>query len=206
MSYNIVFPRGEAIDITIPATESIAIKTLDGQVDVFRTQGYPNLPDQEDKIGTVGSRGVGGESTFGAYASGATIRIKGNASQVMYAVGVAPVISDDGAYQVQGAPNAVNATATLTDAQMLGGIITSTTAAAVAATVRTGTQLDAASEFAVNDSFDLAVINTGGANAWTLTAATGITIVGAAAVAASSSGIFRFRKTAANTFVAYRIG
>jgi len=50
------------------------------------------------------------------------------------------------------------------------------------------------------------VINTGGSNAFTVTAATGHTIVGAAAVAASSSGLFRTRKTAANTFVTYRIG
>ena len=46
----------------------------------------------------------------------------------------------------------------------------------------------------------------GGANAFTVTAATGHTIVGAAAVANSTSGRFRTRKTAANTFVTYRIG
>lgn len=104
----------------------------------------------------------------------------------------------------QPAPNAFNTTGTLTEAQLLGGIITSTTAAAVAATVPTGTLLDAAAGLLVDEAFDVTFIATG-ANALTLTAAAGITIVGAAAVATATSGTFRFRKTAANTFVAYRV-
>jgi hypothetical protein len=64
--------------------------------------------------------------------------------------------------------------------------------------------MDAASSFAVNDSFNWSVINTGG-NTFTVTAATGHTIVGAAAVSGGTTGNFRTRKTAANTFVSYRI-
>lgn len=116
-----------------------------------------------------------------------------------------PSSDDTGALKrLQPAPNAVNATATLTVAQLLGGLITSTTAAAVAGTVPTGTELDAAAGLLVDEAFDLTIIATG-ANAFTLTAATGITIVGTAAVATVTSGTFRFRKTAANTFVAYRL-
>lgn len=116
-----------------------------------------------------------------------------------------PSQDDGGALKIsQAAPNAFNTTGTLTEAQLLGGIITSTTAAAVAATVPTGTLLDAAAGLRVDEAFDVTFIATG-ANALTLTAATGITIVGAAAVATATSGTFRFRKTAANTFVAYRV-
>lgn len=116
-----------------------------------------------------------------------------------------PSQDDGGALKIsQAAPNAVNTSATLTTAQVLGGIVTSTTGAAVAAQSPTGTDLDAAAGLLVDEAIDLTFIATG-ANALTLTVNTGVTIVGAAAVATATSGTFRFRKTAANTFVAYRV-
>ena len=57
----------------------------------------------------------------------------------------------------------------------------------------------------VNSSFDFYVINLGGTNAATVTANTGVTLVGAAAVAANVSSNWRVRKTADATYVAYRI-
>ncbi len=68
-------------------------------------------------------------------------------------------------------------------------------------------------DFATNDSFDFSIINTSTVDAEdaTLGAATGFTIVGSSDIPAhsaatiQSSGLFRARKTAANTFVAYRI-
>jgi hypothetical protein len=85
--------------------------------------------------------------------------------------------------------------------------VTSTTAAAVTATLDTGAIWDLASQWAVNDSFDWAVINTGGSNTFTVTAAaSGHTLVGSGAVANTTSGQFRTRKTAADTFVTYRLG
>ena len=113
----------------------------------------------------------------------------------------------------QAAPETAADTVSLTDAQMLTGILAATPTAAAAYTVRTGTQLEAAlltAGFQVEngDSFDLTIINLGGAgDDITLTAASGITIVGNAVVtvAVPSQGAFRFRRTAANTFVAYRV-
>lgn len=110
----------------------------------------------------------------------------------------------------QPTPTAVDATATLTAASLLARMITSVTTAAVTATLPTGTQMDTAalaqySALAVNDSIEVAVINTGASNAWTLTAATGFTIIGNAVVNALTSAKFRLRRTAANTWVAYRI-
>lgn len=113
---------------------------------------------------------------------------------------------DTGAFMlVQGAPATANTTATATAADLLSGIITSTTAAAVAMTVPTGTLLDAAAGLAIGEAFDWSVIVTGATNALTVTAGAGHTLVGNMVVAASSSGRFRSRKTAANTFVTYRI-
>jgi hypothetical protein len=88
---------------------------------------------------------------------------------------------------------------------MLSGLVTSTTAAAVAGTVPIGSVMDAASQFAVNSYFDWSVINTGGANSFTVTAATNHTLVGSGVVANTTSGLFRTRKTAAATFITYRL-
>lgn len=196
---NIIYENGNAT-VVIPATESIAIYTK-GTASVYRVVGYPNYPSTKDLIGTVSNE----QTVFGAYASGATIIVEAGAAEVSYEVGVAPVVQSLYDVQVQGDPVAVNVTGAVSAASMLGGIVTSTTAAAVAGTIPTGSVMDAASEFAIGDSFDWSVIATG-ANAFTVTAATGHTIVGAAAVATATSGLFRTRKTAADTFITYRIG
>ena len=145
------------------------------------------------------------QSVLGAYSAGATLVIEAGVSDVLYEVGAAPVVQSLYDVQYQGDPEAVDTTGAVSAAAMLGGIVTSTTAAAVAGTIPTGTVMDAASEFEIGDSFDWSVIVTG-ANAFTVTAATGHTIVGDAVVATVTSGLFRTRKTAANTFVTYRIG
>ena len=78
----------------------------------------------------------------------------------------------------QQAPVAKTAAATLTAAELATGIITYT-GAAVALTMPLGTDLDAAfSSMKVNSSFDFHIINIGGTNAATVTANTGVTLVG----------------------------
>lgn len=201
MASTFVYPQGNSGDITIPATESIAVYSK-GQTKVYRKVGYPDMPESLTLLGTVEDE----QTIFGAYASGATIVIEAGASGAEYAVGVDPETDTVLQTKIQGDAGALNATGTLTAALISGGIVTSTTAAAVTATLDTGTVMDAAMDMAIGDSFDWSAINTGGANAFTVTAAAGHTIVGAGAVAASSSGLFRTRKTAADTFVTYRIG
>ena len=195
---NIIYKNGNA-KVVIPANESIAIYTTD-IANVSQVVGYPNFPNQTDVLGQVSNA----QTVFGPYSAGATILIDAGAAQVLYEVGTAPQVMPLYASQLQGAPVALNATGAVTAAAMLGGIVTSTTAAAVAGTVPTGTVLDAASEFAIGDSFNWSVIATG-ANAFTVTAATDHTLVGTAVVATATSGLFRTRKTAANTFVTYRL-
>ena len=105
----------------------------------------------------------------------------------------------------QSTPTAKTAAATLTAAELATGIITYT-GAAVALTMPLGTDLDAAfGSMKVNSSFDFYIINTGATNAATVTANTGVTLVGTAAVSAATSANWRVRKTADNTYVAYRV-
>lgn len=108
---------------------------------------------------------------------------------------------------IQGAPGALDATGTLTAALLATNVVTSSTAAAVTATVDTGTAMDTALSgvVAIGEAIDWSAINTGDTNAFTVTAASGHTLVGAGAVAASSSGRFRSRRTATATWVTYRL-
>jgi hypothetical protein len=64
--------------------------------------------------------------------------------------------------------SAINATATATAAQVKGGLITSTSAAAVTITLPTGTDLGAALAATQGTVFDLVIDNTAGANTVTL--------------------------------------
>ena len=106
---------------------------------------------------------------------------------------------------VQTAPVAKTAAATLTAAELANGIITYT-GAAVNLTVPLGADLDTAfTSMKTNSSFDFNIINIGGTNAATVTANTGCTLVGVAAVAANSACTWRVNKTGTATYVFYRI-
>jgi len=114
--------------------------------------------------------------------------------------------------RTQAAHGSLNATGALTSALIKGGIVLSSTAAAVAGTLPTGAVLDATftgdDALAVGEGFEWSVINTGAANAFTVTAAaSGHTVAGAGVmvVSALTSGRFFTRKTAADTFLTYRI-
>lgn len=128
--------------------------------------------------------------------------VNGNngSGQVLSSTGTGAVI------RPQGAPGALNATGALTAALILGGLVASTTASAVTATLPTGAVMDAAVQIEIGDAIEWSAINTGGTNAFTVTAAaSGHTVVGTGAVAANTSGRFLTRKTAADTFVTYRL-
>jgi hypothetical protein len=169
---------------------------------VVRVREYANgVPSEEVLFNAKGA------FTSAVFATGATIILRGgDTSPLLYSVGTDASITERNLV-AQGDPGTLNATGTLTDALITGGLVTSTTAsAAVVATLDTGAVMDAAGTFAVNDAFFWSVINTGSTNAFTVTAAaSGHTVVGAGAVAAGTSGRFMTRKTAANTFVTYRI-
>ena len=112
---------------------------------------------------------------------------------------------------VQPAPQTATTGATLTVAQITGGILLGspgTTASAY--TLPTGASLDSAvSSAKVNSSFDFSVTNVDGSSTGviTMTAGTGWTIVGLATIAATAgtAGKFRARKTGDGTWTLYRL-
>ena len=199
MSYNVIFTQGTAT-FTVPAGEKVAVEAY-SPASVFQEVGYPNFPETQDLLQVVEN------TTYvsAAFTNATSVTIQAGASGALYSVGTEPVVSSTGKFQLQGTPGVLNATGALTSAMILAGIVTSSTAAAVVATLPTGTVLDAASEFAIGGSFDWSVINTG-PDSFTVTAATDHTVVGVAAVSTLTSVAWRTRKTAANVFVSYRIG
>jgi hypothetical protein len=201
---NIIAVNGNAT-VSVPANESIAVFTQ-GQAQVSRTQGYPNYPDVTTLLGTV----TNGQTVFGPYSAGATIIVESVGSQpVLYEIGTDPQVQQWRLnQQVQGAPTNIadGGSMAFTVASLLSGIVTATPTAGRNVQLPTGTALDAASEFAINDSIDWSLI-TLAAFALTITVNTNHTIVGSAATGATAGSVARFRtrKTAANTFVTYRI-
>jgi len=196
---SIIYNQGTAV-VLVPAGGSVSVYTRD-QAIIKQLVVTPNQPPSYGVIGTA----LGGVSlTLGPFTNATTLEISGGAGETYYSIGTAPAITELQAAQVQPTPIALNATGALTSAMILGGIVTSTTAAAVAGTLPTGAVLDAASTLAIGDSFDWSVI-AAGANAFTVTAAANHTIVGTAVVATVTSGLFRTVKTAAATFITYRL-
>jgi hypothetical protein len=101
-------------------------------------------------------------------------------------------------------PATYAAAATLTVADLKTAIITYTGAAA-SLTLPTGTLTEGGfAGIYTNMTFEWSVINTG-SGLCTIGAGTGHTITGGATIAAGASGRFASRRTAANTFVSYRL-
>jgi hypothetical protein len=206
---------GGRVSVTLTATQKIAVFSQ-GLVNVYRTSGYANYPDQSALVGTQSNT----QTVYGTYTGGATIVIEASGGlETYYEVGTDPVVKQlrtgNGS---QPDVTAKTVAVTLTAAELLTQIITAThTAGATAAyTLPTGTLLDAAATWDTNEFFDWTLINLSAASAdtVTLTAGTAHTIVGNPIVQsanASTGGIYgnsarwRTRKTAANTFVSYRI-
>jgi hypothetical protein len=202
MSYNIVFNQGTAT-VSVPAGEKIVVQSY-SPTSVFQEVGYPNFPETNDLLSVVENTTY----TSAAFTNATTVIIQAGASGANYAVGVAPVISDDGNWQLQGAPADIadGGSMIATAANILTGIVTATPTATRSIQLPTGANLDLATEWAIGEAFDFSVI-TLAAYALTITVNTGVTIVGSAATAATagSTSRFRLRKTAADTFIAYRI-
>lgn len=196
---NIVYPNGR-VEVAVAASDKVAVFS-EGSITISQEVGYPNVPSTIDVLAEVAS----GQYTTAAFSAAATVIIEASASAVYYEVGTDAVVKALKGEVYQGDPVALNATGAVTAAAILGGLVTSTTAAAVAGTVPTGAVMDASSSFEIGDAIDWSVITTG-ANAFTVTAAaSGHTVVGNMVVAAGKAGRFRTRKTAADTFVTYSL-
>jgi len=129
-----------------------------------------------------------------------------------YAAGGAPNyfagdVRTNTVFTARTAPANSNVTATATAASLLDGLRTGTPGANINLTLPTGTNMDAAfQDLQNNQSFEWSLINLAAAtHVITVVANTAHTVVGSMGVAAASSGRFLTRKTAANTFISYRI-
>lgn len=200
MSYTIIYPNSSgAVDLT--STQKISIQSYGSTAQVYQVVGFPNGPERTEFLGNVSNT----ETVFGTYSGGATLNIYAGQTPVFYSVGTDPVVGNDGDWDIEPAPTALNATGTLTAAMIFGSTVTSTTAAAVTATLDTGAVMEAASSWATSDVVYWSVINTGGSNAFTVTASTGHTVVGVAAVSALTSARFKTRRVSSEVFVTYRV-
>ena len=202
MSYQVIFAQGTAV-VTVPAGEKIAVQAY-SPASVFQEVGYPNFPESQDLLQVVEN------TTYvsSAFTNATSVTIQAGASGAYYSVGVAPDISNNGNWQPQGDPANIadGGSMIATAANVLTGIVTSTLTQARNLQLPTGTNLDLATEWAIGDSFDVTFM-TLGAFVMTITVNTDVTIVGSAVTAATAGSVarFRLRKTAANTFIAYRI-
>ena len=116
---------------------------------------------------------------------------------------------------VQGAPQTATATATLSVAQITGGILVgSPSGTAATYTLPTATLIDATMNNAkVNSTFELTIINLGTTSGLiTVAVGTGITAVGnlVVAITGSAAGVggaaqFLFRKTGDAAYSVYRV-
>lgn len=108
---------------------------------------------------------------------------------------------------VQTSPQTATGSTTLTTIQVNGGLIIANPSTTTAAYVTpTGAQLDAALANAKTDStFELRLVNLGtGSGTVVLSAGTGVTLVGNATVAVTSSAQFLWRRTGDNAWTVYR--
>ncbi len=202
MSYQAIFTQGTAT-VTVPAGQKIAIQSF-SPANVFQEVGFPNFPEAQDLLTVVDN------ATYisSAFTNATNVTIQAGASGVLYSVGVAPQIGNDGNWQNQPAPANIadGGSMVMTAAELLTSIITATPTTGRNIQLPTAATLEAATVFAIDDSFDFSLI-TLAAFALTITVNTGVTIVGGAATGATSGSAarFRLRKTAANTFIVYRI-
>jgi hypothetical protein len=202
MSYQVIFTQGTAT-VTVPAGHKIAVQAF-SPASVFQLVGFPNFPDSQDLLTVVEN------TTYvsPAFTNATLVTIQAGASGAFYSTGTAPLIGNDGNWQSQPAPANIadGGSMAMTAANLLTSIITATPTTARDIQLPTAAALEAATVFAIDDSFDFSVI-TLAAFALTITVNTGVTIVGGPATgsAAGAAARFRIRKTAANTFVVYRI-
>jgi hypothetical protein len=204
-------PSNGTLILDIAAADRVAVLSRT-PFTVFQRVGLPAMPDSWTVLQEVPADT---EYRTPAFANGATLRIEAGEAEVLYAEGVTAVITERIGQREQNTPTAMTVDADITPAGLLSGLIIGTHAAGATQTytLPTGALMDAAVEMAIGESIDWALINASVAAADTITvaaAATGHTLVGAAVVvsangAPANTGMYRTRKTAADTFITYRI-
>lgn len=212
----------------VDVTGTVSATSMPGALDFYTTPDGSNAPINRLTINNAGNVGIGTAaplaqlSQFSATSVGRTISTSAITNQEDCGGGVVNfgpitnhpllfrtnnaerlrITSTGNQVAYQPAESAQNASVTLTVANLQAGIITSN--AAVTLTLPTGTTLEGyTTGMATDSAFEATFIATT-ANAITI-GANGNTTVGSLTVAGNTSGTFRFRKTATNTFTVYRV-
>lgn len=197
--------------VLVDAGDRIATYSRES-IKVYNLVGSPNLVEEWDLLSEVPA-----DTEFRSinFVAGATIGIEAGEAEALYATGVTAVILENVGRRAQPTPTAMTVTANITPAGLLSGLIIGTHAAGATQnyTLPAGATLDAALEMDVDESVDWALINASAAAADTITilqAGADHTIVGAPIVvsangAPANTAMYRTRKTAADTFVTYRL-
>jgi hypothetical protein len=193
--------KNGTVTIVINAADKLAVFSKE-KVKVYQLKTFTHQPDSFVLLVDIAAET---EYVSSVFAAETTVRIESGTQEALYQTGTGPVIIERRGLRGQGAPGALDTTGALTAAMMLAGIVTSA-AATVAGTIPTGAVLDAAIEMEIGESFDWSLIKLG-ANDFTVTAAaSGHTLVGVAVVSTVTTGVFRTQKTAAATYITYRVG
>jgi hypothetical protein len=215
MAKKTIFKFGTAT-IAVPANNKVAVISTT-PCKIYKRTAFANYPATLDLVATTIEDTEYVSAVFSASAA-TTIVIEAGAGGATYEVSSAPSAATPEGGLKQPTPTAKTVAVTLTAAELLTRIITGTHAAGAtqAYTLPTGALTDAAAGLKVDEAFDWCLINLSAAalDTVTLTAATGHTIVGNPIVQSANaatggvygnSAVFRTRKTAASTFVTYRL-
>jgi len=205
-----IHPNG-LVRIIVNAGDRIAIYSR-RTVKVFQIVGRPNRAEKLDLIQLVPADT---EYRSAIFTNGATLGIEAGVAEVLYALGTGAVITENIGRRAQPTPTAMTVTANITPAGLTSGLIIGTHAAGATQTytLPAGATLDLALEMRIGESVDWSIINASAVAADTITVAQAgadHTIVGAAVIVSANSvpdntAVYRTRKTAADTFVTYRL-
>jgi hypothetical protein len=210
-----VFPAsGDTIN---DAAADAAIRIAPGNVIIFRAINATNWETDRERVatadGTVGAPAFSfnNQVDMGLYKVSATQLGVSVSGALKGGFGSAGLFTDNITEQTSGAgitlaknpiqkrtATAVNITGSITTAATIGGLITSTSAAAVTATLDTAANIATAAGAVQGTTIDFIVDNIGGANTVTVAVNTGITAITAVitggatlTVASGTAGMFR---------------
>jgi len=208
--------------VTLPAQASSSGKllTTDGTTPSFSntltsltTTGNISVGDSLStsafNIGTFGAY-IGRDSVDGALAISAfqaALSLKWRGTEKIRMVSTGELYVEAGTlWTYTPAPVAISAVTTLTAANLRSDII-STTGTSYNVTLPTGAQLD--TEFSsapvLDIGFEFHVINTASGTITMVVGASGMTSLGSLTILTGSSAIFKLRRSAANTYILYRL-
>ena len=194
------------------ASNTILLRNADTNTANYSTQAYFRLDVAGNHIGGLKTtaRNLGGLSTqalylttAGAYPIAFGLNDSANPSMVLDTSGNLQLST--GAFVVDApAPASISTAATLTNANIQAQII-NTTGTTYTVTMPLGTTMETLVPWSQTDlGYDFTVINTASGTI-TMAVNTGVTSLGGLTIATGVSAQFRIRRTAANTFVLYRL-